>query len=87
MSAMEKIIYLGNERNARQKHKIPGIVYWSDDDNAFIVEVPELPSCMADGPTVEEAIRNSELIIEEWIEISSERGLEIPAPKGRLMYA
>ena len=68
-------------------YKYERIIYWSDDDNAFIVEVPELPGCMADGTTVEEAIRNSETIISEWIEITKERGLEVPKPKGRLIYA
>ncbi|MCM1539680.1 MAG: type II toxin-antitoxin system HicB family antitoxin [Blautia sp.] len=68
-------------------YKYERIVYWSADDNAFIVEVPELPGCMADGETVEEAIKNSELIIKEWIEVAVERGIDIPEPKGRLMYA
>lgn len=68
-------------------YKYERIIYWSNDDNAFIVEVPELPGCMADGSTVEEAIKNSEIIIKEWIEVALERGLEVPEPKGRLMYA
>lgn len=68
-------------------YKYERIIYWSDDDNAFIVEVPELPGCMADGATVEEAIANAETIIKEWIATTKERGLEVPEPKGRLMYA
>lgn len=68
-------------------YKYERIIYWSNDDNAFIVEVPELSGCMADGATIEEAIKNSELVIKEWIEITIERGLEVPEPKGRLMYA
>lgn len=68
-------------------YKYERIIYWSNDDNAFIVEVPELPGCMADGATVEEAIKNSEVIIKEWIDVALERGLEIPEPKGRLVYA
>ncbi len=68
-------------------YKYERIIYWSDDDNAFIVEVPELPGCMADGATVEEAIQNSETIIKEWIETTLERGLSVPEPKGRLTYA
>lgn len=68
-------------------YKYERIIYWSDDDNSFIVEVPELPGCMADGATIEEAIANAEIIIKEWIEVTLERGLEIPEPKGRLMYA
>ena len=42
---------------------------------------------MADGPTVEEAIKNSEIIIAEWIDTTLERGLAVPEPKGRLAYA
>ena len=68
-------------------YKYERIIYWSDDDNSFIVEVPELPGCMADGASVEEAIQNSELIIKEWIEVALERGLKVPEPKGRLIYA
>ena len=68
-------------------YKYERIIYWSNDDNAFIVEVPELPGCMADGKTVEEAIANAEIIIRELIEVTIERGLEVPEPKGRLMYA
>ena len=68
-------------------YKYERIIYWSDEDNAFIVEVPELSGCMADGATIEEAIKNSERIIKEWIEVTVERGLEVPEPKGRLMYA
>jgi len=44
------------------------IIYWSEEDNAFIAEVPELPGCMADGKTYQEAFRNAEIIIFEWIE-------------------
>lgn len=68
-------------------YKYERIVYWSNEDSAFIVEVPELPGCMADGSTVEEAISNSETIIREWIETTIERGLPVPEPKGRLAYA
>lgn len=67
-------------------YKYECIIYWSNDDNAFIVEVPELPGCMADSDTIEEAIKNSEIIIQEWIDISIERGLEISEPKRRLAY-
>ena len=63
------------------------IVYWSKEDNCFLVEVPELPGCMADGKTVSEAIENCEVIIQEWIETARERGQEIPEPRGKLMYA
>jgi len=63
------------------------IVYWSDQDEAYIAEVPELPGCMADGATYEEAIKNIQVIISEWIETAIAAGREIPTPKGRLMYA
>ncbi|MCK4641455.1 MAG: type II toxin-antitoxin system HicB family antitoxin [Candidatus Marinimicrobia bacterium] len=69
----------------RNKYEI--IVYWSDEDNAFIAEVPELPGCMADGATYQEAISNAEVIIQEWIETAEELGRAIPQPKGRLIYA
>ena len=63
------------------------ILYWSADDNAFIAEVPELPGCMADGKTYQEAITNAEVIIGEWLETARELGRQIPVPRGRLMYA
>ena len=63
------------------------IIYWSEEDNAFIAEVPELPSCMADGQTYQEALTNAERIIQEWIETAKELGRPIPQPKGRLLYA
>jgi predicted RNase H-like HicB family nuclease len=63
------------------------IIYWSEEDQTFVVEVPELPGCMADGQTYQEAIANAEVIVREWIETAQELGREIPAPKGRLVYA
>jgi len=64
------------------------IIYWSDEDEAFIAEVPELPGCMADGATQNEALANIELVIREWIETANEPGRPIPEPKGcRLMLA
>jgi len=63
------------------------IVYWSSEDEAFIAEVPELPGCAADGATYEEAIKNVEIIIDEWIETAREAGRLIPEPRGRLAYA
>jgi predicted RNase H-like HicB family nuclease len=63
------------------------IIYWSDADHAFVAEVPELPGCMADGATYEEALANAEVIIQEWIETAKELGRPIPEPKGRLVYA
>ena len=63
------------------------IVYWSDEDEAYIVQVPELPGCMADGATYQAAIANAEMIVQEWIETARELGRPIPEPKGRLVYA
>ncbi len=63
------------------------IIYWSDEDNCYLVEVPELPGCMADGKTRTEAVANAEVIISEWIEVAKEDGRAIPEPKGKLMYA
>ena len=63
------------------------IIFWSEDDEAFVAEVPELPGCMADGKTYREALKNAEQIIDEWIETAQEEGRPIPQPKGRLMYA
>lgn len=53
---------------------------WSEEDQAYIVSVPELPGCMADGKTPEEAVKNTEIIIQEWIETALEEGEEIPKP-------
>ncbi len=63
------------------------IIYWSDEDEAFIAEVPELAGCMSDGKTYQEALANVEVIIQEWIETAMELGRPIPEPKGRLIYA
>jgi len=63
------------------------ILYWSDEDKAFIAEAPELPGCMADGETYQQALANLEVIIREWIETARELGRVIPEPKGRLVYA
>ena len=63
------------------------ILYWSEEDNAYVAEIPELPGCMADGPTQMDALRNAETIAKEWIETAQQMGREIPQPKGRLKYA
>ena len=63
------------------------IMYWSEEDQAFVAEVPELPGCAADGTTYQEALANVQVIITEWIETAKELGRPIPQPKGRLMYA
>jgi len=63
------------------------IIFWSEEDEAFIVDVPELPGCMADGATYQEALASAETVIQEWIETARELGRPIPEPKGRLIYA
>lgn len=63
------------------------IIYWSDNDNAYLVEVPELVGCMADGATYQDAVKNAEQVIIEWLETASELGRHIPEPKGRFFYA
>ena len=63
------------------------IIYWSEDVGAFVAEVPELPGCMADGKTYQEAVANVEVIIKEWIQTAKELGRPIPQPRGRLMFA
>jgi predicted RNase H-like HicB family nuclease len=63
------------------------IIYWSKADKAFIAEIPELPGCMADGETYQEALANAEVVIKEWIETAKELGRSIPKPKGRLLFA
>lgn len=63
------------------------ILYWSDEDHAFIAEVPELPGCAADGRTYAEALANAERVIDEWIEVATVLNRPIPKPRGRLKYA
>lgn len=68
-------------------HKYELIIYWSEDDQAFIAEVPELSGCAADGATYAEAVENVQVVIDEWIETARELGRVIPTPKGRLLFA
>jgi predicted RNase H-like HicB family nuclease len=63
------------------------ILYWSKEDGAYLAEVPELPGCMADGSTYQEALANAETVIREWIETARDLGRPVPEPRGRLMYA
>jgi len=63
------------------------IIYWSDEDQAFIAEVPELPGCAADRATYQEAIACAKITIQEWIDTERELGRSIPEPRGRLLYA
>ena len=63
------------------------VLHWSDEDEAFIAEVPELPGCAADGATHQKALSNVEVIIQEWIETARSLGRPIPEPRGRLVFA
>jgi predicted RNase H-like HicB family nuclease len=63
------------------------IIYWSDDDEAFIAELPELPGCAADGWTQAEALDRLQIVAREWIETARDLGRPIPQPKGRLLFA
>ncbi len=67
--------------------KYEPIIYWSEVDQAFIAEMPELPGCAADGETYQAAVQNAEVVIREWIETAHELGRSIPEPKGRLLFA
>ncbi|MEK0180808.1 MAG: type II toxin-antitoxin system HicB family antitoxin [Oscillatoriales cyanobacterium] len=63
------------------------IMYWSEEDQAFIAEVPELPGCAADGETYQEVLQNLEIIMHKWIETANALGYPIPQPKDRSMFA
>ena len=69
------------------KIKYEMIIYWSDVDEAFLVEIPELPGCMADGETYQEAVQNAEVVIQEWIATAQSLGRSIPEPRGRFVFA
>jgi predicted RNase H-like HicB family nuclease len=68
-------------------YKYEIIIYWSNEDDVYIAEVPELSGCMTDGKTFDEVLENVTHIIKEWMEIAKELGRKIPKPKGRLIYA
>lgn len=68
--------------------KYETIIFWSEEDQAFLAEVPELPGCMAHGDSYESALANAKAAIQLWIDTAQEFGDPVPAPKGRrLMYA
>ncbi len=75
----------GKSAKAEIRYEI--VLYWSEEDRAFIAEVPELAGCAADGSSYEEALTNVTVVIDEWIETARELGRPIPQPRGRLMYA
>jgi len=63
------------------------IIYYSQDDQKYIVEIPELAGAMADGSSYSEALHNAEIVIEQWLDLAKELGRSIPEPKGRLLFA
>ena len=70
-----------------KNYKYEILLYWSEDDAAFIAEVPELSGCKSDGNTYSEALTNIQIIIEEWLETAQMLGRTIPKPKGKLSFA
>jgi predicted RNase H-like HicB family nuclease len=56
------------------------IIQWSDEDQAYLVTVPELPGCMTHGNTYEEAVQQGQDAIEGWIQVAQELGNPIPPP-------
>ncbi|MBI2926791.1 MAG: type II toxin-antitoxin system HicB family antitoxin [Verrucomicrobia bacterium] len=63
------------------------IIYWSRADESFVAEVPELPGCMADGATYEQAVANAQIVIQEWIDTARSLNRPIPEARGKLAYA
>ena len=69
-------------------YKYEIIIYWSNEDKAFIADVPELPGCMAHGKTPDSALKHAQAAIQLWLDTAREFNDPIPAPKGnRLMFA
>ena len=67
-------------------NKYKQVIYWSEEEHKFIVEVPELPGCMADGMTEEEALKNTEQIVSEWVETARILGRKVPQPERKVVY-
>jgi predicted RNase H-like HicB family nuclease len=63
------------------------VIYWSDEDGCYLAEVPELPGCIADGASYQEALANAEMAMNHWLEVARELGRPIPVPRGKLAYA
>jgi predicted RNase H-like HicB family nuclease len=82
-SSDDKLASSGVERMSRYEL----LIWWSEEDQAYLVEVPELPGCMADGASYEEAARNAQMVIDEWIATARELGRDIPEPRRRTLSA
>lgn len=78
---------LGTNWDSTMNSRYEIIIFWSDEDDCFVAEVPELPGCMADGATYQEAVTNAESAIRTWVDTAVQLGRPIPKPKGRLQYA
>jgi predicted RNase H-like HicB family nuclease len=77
---------MGKHEQVMDRYEI--ILYWSQDDDACIAEVPELPGCLAHGDSHEEALANAKEAMALWIDMAKEHGDSIPQPKGRrLIFA
>jgi predicted RNase H-like HicB family nuclease len=63
----------------------PFVIQWSDEDEVFIVTVPDLPGCMCHGPTAEAAAREAQVLIPFFLQVMVEAGLPVPRPTPRLM--
>jgi len=69
-------------------NKYEVIIYWSEEDQMFVAEVPELPGCAAHGPTQEAALASAQEAIRLWLDTAKEFGDAVPVPKGRrLIFA
>jgi predicted RNase H-like HicB family nuclease len=67
-------------------NKYATIIYWSDDDQVFIAEVPDLPGCMTHAETRSAALANAEEAIELWVKTAKEFGNQVPEPRyGRVI--
>lgn len=63
------------------------VIYWSQEDDCWVVVIPELAGCQADGDTIQEALENADIIIQEWIDTAMSLGRSIPKPVGRYSFA
>ena len=70
-----------------KKNRYEMIIWWSAEDEAYVVDVPELPGCMAHGDSRQAAIKNAEDAIKFWIKTAKDDGLAVPEPRGRLVFA
>ncbi len=71
----------------RTMSKYEVIIYWSAADDIFVAEMPELKGCLAHGGTYDEALQEIQAVAEQWLALAGEKGWDIPAPKGRLIFA